>query len=94
MMRRWMATLALAGVVSLTACGGEDGAGADGSADEMGSDTTLSTDGTGIAGQGGMSGTVGAEQSAIGQSTPSDTGGFGAGGTGGALPADSPAAAH
>ena len=84
-----MATLALAGVVSLAACGGGDE-----SAGGAGGDPALETDGTGIAGQGGMDGTVGAEQPAIGQSTPSDSGGFGAGGTGGSLPADSAGAAH
>ena len=75
-----MVALALAGLVSLTACGGEEGGGADGSADEMGSDNTVSTDGTGIAGQGGMNDTVGMGQgAAVGQSAPSDSGGYGAG---------------
>ncbi|MBW3630326.1 MAG: hypothetical protein KY464_13640 [Gemmatimonadetes bacterium] len=85
MSRRWIAALGLAGLVSVAACGGEEGAGADGSADDMGSDSTMTTDGTGIAGQGGRNDTVGMGQGgAAGQSVPSDTGGFGAGGIGGA----------
>ena len=84
MRHRWIALFGLVGLVSFAACGGEEGAGADASADDMGSDTTMNTDGTGVAGQGGMSGTVGTGSEPIGQSVPSDTGGFGAGGIGGA----------
>jgi hypothetical protein len=84
MRQRWIAVLGLAGLISFAACGGEEGAGADASADDMGSDTTMNTDGTGIAGQGGMDGTAGMGQEPVGQSVPSDTGGFGAGGIGGA----------
>jgi hypothetical protein len=86
MKRGRIVALALAGLISISACGGEEGAGADGSVDEMGSDTTSTgTDGTGIAGQGGMNDTVGMGQGPVGQSVPSDTGGFGAGEPSGAV---------